>query len=75
MIRKCDLTTPAGRIRHALKELQSVWQQRTSDWNDAVSRRFRDEHLEPMVPQVKLALDAISRMALLIDEVERDCEE
>jgi hypothetical protein len=75
MIRKCDLTTPAGRIHHALKELHAVWHQHTIEWNDAVSRRFRDEHLEPMIPQVKLALDAISRMSLLIDEVERDCEE
>jgi len=26
------------------------------------------------VPRLKLALDAISRMSLLINEVERDCE-
>ena len=31
-------------------------------------------HLEPMIPRLKLALDAISRMSLLINEVERDCE-
>jgi len=27
-----------------------------------------------MIPRVKQALDAISRMTLLMDEVERDCE-
>ena len=45
-----------------------------AEWNDAVSRNFQEHHLEPMLPQIKLALDAISRMSLLINEVERDCE-
>jgi len=30
--------------------------------------------LDSMIPRLKLGLDAISRMSLLIDEVERDCE-
>ena len=73
-MRKCDLSTGAGRIRHALENLETVWNEGSSDWNDVVSRRFQELHLEPMVPCVKLALDAIARMSLLINEVERDCE-
>ncbi len=73
-MRKCDLATGAGRIRHALKNLETVWHEISDEWDDAVSRRFRDEHLEPMIPDIKLALDAISRMDLLMDEVQRDCE-
>jgi hypothetical protein len=73
-MRKCDLTTSAGRIRHALKNVESVWHEASDEWNDAVSRRFRELHLDPMIPDVKLALDAISRMHLLLDEVQRDCE-
>ena len=73
-MRKCDLATGAGRIRHALENLETVWSESSDEWNDAVSRRFREQHLDPMVPRVKLALDAISRMSLLMDEVERDCE-
>jgi hypothetical protein len=73
-MRKCDLLTGAGRIRYALENLETVWNEISSDWNDGVSRRFREQHLDPMVPRVKLALDAISRMTLLMDEVERDCE-
>jgi hypothetical protein len=71
---KCDLSTGAGRIRHALEKLEIVCGEAADQWNDAVSRRFREEHLEPIVPRLKLALDAISRMDLLINEVERDCE-
>ncbi len=73
-MRKCDLTTGAGRIRHALEQLETVWNENSVAWNDAVSRNFQERHLEPMVPRLKLALDAIGRMGLLINEVERDCE-
>jgi len=73
-MRRCDLATGAGRIRHALKNLETVWNEISDEWDDAVSRRFREHHLEPMIPDVKLALDAISRMHLLMDEVQRDCE-
>ena len=73
-MRKCDLATGAARIRHALENIEAVWSDASQEWNDAVSRRFREQHLDPLVPRLKLALDAISRMGLLIDEVERDCE-
>jgi hypothetical protein len=73
-MRQCDLATGAGRIRHAMENLQAAWTEASEQWNDAVSRHFEKNHLEPMVPNVKLALDAIARMSLLMDEVERDCQ-
>jgi hypothetical protein len=73
-MRRCDLATGAGRIRHALEKLEIAWNESSAEWNDSVSRRFAANHLEPMVPRVKMALDAIARMSLLMDEVERDCE-
>ena len=73
-MRRCDLATGAGRIRNALENLETVWNEIAHEWDDSVSRRFREQHLETMVPRLKLGLDAISRMSLLIDEVERDCE-
>jgi len=73
-MRRCDLSTGAGRIRHALENLDTVWNEISDQWDDSVSRRFREHHLDPMLPRLKLALDAISRMSLLINEVERDCE-
>jgi hypothetical protein len=73
-MRRCDLATAAGRIRHALEHLETVWNEIAHEWDDSVSRRFREQHLESMIPRLKLGLDAISRMSLLINEVERDCE-
>lgn len=73
-MRRCDLATGAGRIRHALEHLETVWNEASAEWNDSVSQRFYELHLQTMIPRLKLGLDAISRMSLLIDEVERDCE-
>lgn len=72
-MRKCDLITGASRINDALEKLQIVWQEISDSWNDSVSRRFREEHLDPMIPDVKLAMDSVSRMNALMDEVQRDC--
>ncbi len=73
-MRTCDLATGAGRIRNALENLETVWNEISDQWDDSVSQRFREQHLEAMIPRLKLGLDAISRMSLVIDEVERDCE-
>jgi hypothetical protein len=72
-MRQCNLSTGAGRIRYELENLEIAWQTASQEWSDAVSRRFAANHLEPIVPRLKLALDAIARMSLLMDEAERDC--
>jgi len=73
-VKKVDLITPASRIRHALETLESQWRQSADQWDDAVSRQFAERELEPMVPKLKIALDAISRMHHLLTEAQRDCE-
>jgi hypothetical protein len=73
-MKKCDLATPAARIHHALDNLEAVWQHSAGEWDDVVSRRFAEKQLEPMIPKLKIALDAIGRMHQLLTEVQRDCE-
>ncbi len=74
-MKKCDLLTPASRLRHALKHLEEVWQRSGDEWDDAVSRRFGEHQLAPMLPKLKVALDAVGRMHQLMSEVQRDCEQ
>jgi hypothetical protein len=57
-----------------MENVEIAWHEASSSWNDAVSNRFREHQLDPLIPRLKLALDAVARMALLLDEVERDCE-
>jgi len=73
-VNSSNLYTSAAHIRHAFEELQTAWADAAVHWNDNVSRRFCEEHLEPLGPIVKLALDSIARMSHLIDQMNRDCE-
>ena len=61
-MRNCDLYTGANRIRKSLEAVAAVWDQASQDWNDGVSDKFNQHHIEPLLPEVKLALDAIGRM-------------
>ena len=70
-----DLYTGSARIRLALENLHHVWQEASDHWNDPVSRAFFEAHLEPLVPVVKNALDAVGRMQVLLEQAQRDCGE
>ena len=74
-MKKVDLVTPASRIRYALETLETHWQRAGQEWDDTVSKRFAERELEPLLPKLKIALDAINRMHNLLTEVQRDCEE
>ena len=69
-----DLYTSATQIRDAFDDLQKAWQDAAEVWNDGVSRAFCENHLEPLGPVVKLALDSMSRMSQLVRDMQRDCE-
>ncbi|QDU55557.1 hypothetical protein [Aeoliella mucimassa] len=73
-MKSCDLQSGAGRIRRALEHLELTWAEVSSEWNDEVSRAFAEQHLEPMLPVVKTALDAVGRMDLMLREAQRDLE-
>ncbi len=70
-----DLDSAAGRIHLGLKDLGRVWEESAQEWEDPVSRAFHKERLEPMVPIVKNALDAIGRMRTLLHQAQRELED
>lgn len=74
-MRPSDLHTGAASIRDAMKDLQQAWQDAQEHWHDGVSRAFEQNHLEPMVPVVKLSLDSMQRMLHLTEEMARACGE
>ncbi len=69
-----DLYTGSGRIRHGMEELLRVWEESADGWDDAVRQRFFEERIEPILPIVKNALDAVGRMQHLLGEAQRDME-
>jgi len=69
-----NLYTSAAHISDAFDELIAAWNELEQHWNDGVSRRFCEIHLEPMGPIAKMALDSTSRMSHIVDQMHRDCE-
>lgn len=74
-MRTCDLETDAARLRDAIDELRTAWDEVSDQWNDEVSRGFCERYLEPLAPAFKSSLDAISRMAQLVAQMERECRD
>jgi hypothetical protein len=74
-MRSADLHTSAAQIRDAFDELQAAWNTASEEWNDGVSRAFCENHLEPLGPIVKLALDSMTRMSVLVSRMHAECEQ
>ena len=70
-----DLSTSASELRDALEDLQLAWQLTTETWSDEVSRNFARDHLEPIGPAVKKALDGIDHIWHQMEQMRWDCEE
>ncbi|QEG32984.1 hypothetical protein Pr1d_02450 [Bythopirellula goksoeyrii] len=73
-MRPWDLDTSSAQIRRAMEDLQRAWQEVSESWNDGVSQKFCEQHLEPLIPVVKQTLDSISRMQQLTSKMQRECE-
>jgi len=74
-MRAADLHTSAAQIRDAFDDLQAAWIAASEEWNDGVSRAFCQNHLDPLGPTVKLALDSITRMGVLAARMHNECEQ
>lgn len=74
-MKPCDLDSGAARVRRGMDDLFRVWEESAEEWNDEVSRAIQEQHLEPMKPIVKTALDAVGRMRTLLHEAQRDLDD
>lgn len=74
-MRRTDLDTGSAQLRDAFDELLALWGEVSENWNDTVSRKFCQQHLEPLSPLMKLALEAASRTTQIVDSMHRECED
>lgn len=74
-MRVCDLTTSTGRLQRSMAELKDKWTETKEHWNDATSGEFAERYLDPLVPQLTLAFSAIHRLAELLEQAERACDD
>ena len=62
-----------GRLGKAMKELLIQWEETKQVWDDPVSRRFEQQYLTPLQMDLKTAIAAMGQMALVLDNIRRDC--
>ena len=74
-MRPADLHTNAAYIRDAFEDLQKAWLEVSEQWSDGVSRAFCQNHLEPLGPTVKLALDSMQRMGVIVAQMQNECDQ
>jgi hypothetical protein len=55
--------------------LRDEWETTTEKWDDANRAAFEERYLRPLAPQVTLFLATVSRLAEVLERVERDCGE
>ena len=70
-----SLIDGAGQIKTAADRLEEVWAVARTSWNDSVSQSLQDEHLDPLLQQVRSTLDAITRLNSVLVAACRDCED
>ena len=71
-MRPWDLDTSAAQLQSAMEDLQLAWHETNEQWQDPVSQKFCETHLEPLGPAIKQSLDAIGQMQQLVNQMQRD---
>jgi hypothetical protein len=70
-----DLSGGSAQLSDSFDSLQAAWEAAATRWNDAASRRFHKERVEPLEPLTRRAILAIQRMAEVLGRAERECGE
>jgi hypothetical protein len=71
-VKHFDLTGGAARMALSLKQLDLKWETVRETWDDATSKSFHKEHIEPLLPDVKMTLEAVGRLAEVLARAARD---
>ena len=61
------------RLQQTLKELMLRWEKANVDWDDQVSREFKETYLNQLDSKVKTTMDSMEKMSELLRRLKRDC--
>ncbi|MCE9630800.1 MAG: hypothetical protein K8S94_08835 [Planctomycetia bacterium] len=67
-----DLSSGASKLANALKQLNLKWEVAGEGWHDVRAKAFQKDSIEPLTPSVKETLDALGRLAEVLDRAIRD---
>jgi uncharacterized protein YukE len=72
-MRLWDLSGGTSKLEMAMELLQSRVAEIGEAWKDDAYMRFVETYLEPISPTMKTAIDAIHRLAEVLNTAERQC--
>jgi hypothetical protein len=67
-----DLHSGAVKLEQAMRALGMHWEQTKTLWRDPASKSIEDEYLADLEPQVKVVLEAASRLAEVLDKAQEE---
>ena len=70
-----SLIDGAGQIKSATDRLEEAWVLTKASWDDPVRQTLESEHLDPLFQQVRITLDAISRLNGVLVAACRECDD
>ena len=68
-----SLVSARAKIGTAHRQLLVDWERARESWDDAASRAFGRNHVEPLEHAVRSAIGAIEQMSEVLDRVRREC--
>jgi hypothetical protein len=74
-MKTCDLQTGLGQLAHASQQLAEAWTAAKAQWSDEASRKFEEQHLREIPARLRLLVAATQRLAVAVEQAERDCSE
>lgn len=72
-MKTCDLTSGVGRLKQATKMLREQWLLTREVWTDETARKFEEQYLQPLLPQMQLTLAAVNRFVEVMEKAEKEC--
>jgi hypothetical protein len=73
-VRIADLNSGTAKIASAYKTMRIHWEDAKDQWQDSNRKQFEEKYLDPLEPQISATLEAIGRLAEVLERAERDCE-
>ena len=67
-----DLHSGAVKLEQAMRALGMRWEQTKAVWRDPASKDIEDQYLADLEPQVKVVLEAASRLAEVLDKAQEE---
>ena len=68
-----SMPTATAQLTKATKTLLYHWDVANEHWNDPVSRRLEDKHIEPLLLAVRSAIGAMDSMGETIAKAQNEC--